>query len=171
MPESKCIFTEQELDFLMEKFGLGQREDDVVRCIGCGLTTDKEIVAKLGIARPTLRTHLSRMGEKIGETDKFSMLMILVSKVRGRGLAFPLFTPEELDCIGREFGLSQGQMKVLKYINPSIALDKQIARKLGISRLTCRTHWNRMQKKIRTHGRLDMLVTLVRAVRKANGEI
>ena len=72
---------EGELRTITEELGVTAREHEVVRCLLDG-QSDEEIARSLGMARSTLRTHLSRVFRKFGATSRARVVGIVVNTWR-----------------------------------------------------------------------------------------
>lgn len=75
------IFSTSEWREIEGGLSLSARQADIVRCIFEGMP-DKEIASKLGIAIPTVRTHLTRLFEKLNITDRTELMARVVMEFR-----------------------------------------------------------------------------------------
>ncbi len=65
MSDDGEIFSPQELGILTKELTLPPRQMEIVRLLLGGLG-DKQIASRLGIALPTVRTHMGRLFAKVG---------------------------------------------------------------------------------------------------------
>lgn len=75
------ILSQREWDHLTEAFALPPRQQEIVRLLFSGFG-DKQIAAKLGIALPTVRTHMGRLFAKLGANDRSEVLLTLFRESR-----------------------------------------------------------------------------------------
>ena len=83
-------FTDREWSNLVADLSLSQRQAEISKCLFQNMS-DGQIAATLGIAVPTVRTHLSRLFEKLGAEDRSGVLLRVVSSFRQEchGLSCP----------------------------------------------------------------------------------
>lgn len=76
-------FTEKEWEVLVRALGLTPRQSQVCAALlrGCG---DKQIAREIGISIPTVRTHLNKLFERLGATDRSELLVALFREFRTR---------------------------------------------------------------------------------------
>jgi DNA-binding NarL/FixJ family response regulator len=68
------ILSQREWDHLAEQFALPPRQQEIVQLLFRGLG-DKQMATKLGIALPTVRTHMGRLFAKLGARDRSEVLL------------------------------------------------------------------------------------------------
>ncbi len=74
-------FTDTEWSNLVEGLSLSQRQAEISKCLFQNMS-DGQIAAELGISVPTVRTHLSRLFDKLGAEDRSGVLLCVVSTFR-----------------------------------------------------------------------------------------
>ena len=75
------IFTRTEWTKLWDRMPLPPRQKDITREIMRGLS-DKQIATKLGIAVPTVRTHLGRMFARLNVRDRSELILYIIHQFR-----------------------------------------------------------------------------------------
>lgn len=68
------IFCEAEWSVLVTDLRLSRRQQEVVRLLMAG-KTDQQIASELRITVPTLRTHLSRLFQKLEVEDRLGIVL------------------------------------------------------------------------------------------------
>lgn len=80
-PTGGRIFSETEWAEVASNLALSRRQTEVVRCIFAGLG-DKQIAQQLQIATPTVRTHLSRLFDRLEVQGRCEMMLHIFSHFR-----------------------------------------------------------------------------------------
>ena len=75
----KKLFTDNEWQSMVNAMGLSKRQGEIAYEILSG-KTDKEIAATLSIGVPTIRTHMSRLFEKLGVDDRNELMYSIFSR-------------------------------------------------------------------------------------------
>ena len=68
------IFSEKEWRILKKELGLSHRQSEVIKYLFRGFS-DKQISKKLGIAVPTVRTHLTRLFSRFHLQDRSELIL------------------------------------------------------------------------------------------------
>lgn len=80
MPDGE-IFTQREWDSLAKEFALPPRQREIAGLLFKGLG-DKQIASELGIALPTVRTHMGRLFAKLDVEDRSEVLLTFFRQSR-----------------------------------------------------------------------------------------
>jgi DNA-binding NarL/FixJ family response regulator len=80
MPDGD-IFSQREWDRLAKDLALPTRQREIAGLLFQGLG-DKQIASKLGIALPTVRTHMGRLFGKLGVEDRSQVLLAMFRESR-----------------------------------------------------------------------------------------
>ena len=75
------ILSQREWERMTEVFSLPPRQQEIVKLLFSGLG-DKQIASQLGIALPTVRTHMGRIFAKLGAHDRSEVLLQLFRESR-----------------------------------------------------------------------------------------
>lgn len=81
MSSTGTILDQREWDHLTKEFSLPPRQRDIVRLLLDG-HSDKQIASELGIALPTVRTHMGRLFAKLGVQDRMEVLLRIFRESR-----------------------------------------------------------------------------------------
>ena len=68
------IFSEKEWDVLVNELSLSPRQSEVIHLLLNG-RSDKQVAMELGIAVPTVRTHLSRLFSRFNLQDRNELIL------------------------------------------------------------------------------------------------
>lgn len=77
----KPIFSEAEWQVLYKTLDLPKRQQQVVRHLFDGLS-DKQVAESLGIATPTVRSHLARLFARFQVQDRTELVLYVVREFR-----------------------------------------------------------------------------------------
>jgi DNA-binding CsgD family transcriptional regulator len=72
--EELCIFDKDEWTQLVGELALSPRQREIVRHLLLG-QSDKQIATAMGLAQPTVRTHLSRLFAKLNVQDRHELIL------------------------------------------------------------------------------------------------
>jgi DNA-binding CsgD family transcriptional regulator len=72
--EELCIFDKNEWKQLVEELALSPRQKEIVQHLLLG-QSDKQIAAAMGLAQPTVRTHLSRLFARLNVQDRQELVL------------------------------------------------------------------------------------------------
>ena len=75
--ESAPIFSEDQWQTVHDRLGLPARQREVVRHLFSG-QSDKQIAENIGIALPTVRSHLRRMYTRFEVQDRTELVLFFV---------------------------------------------------------------------------------------------
>ena len=75
------ILSQREWDHLAETFALPPRQQEIVQLLFTGMG-DKQIATKMGIALPTVRTHMGRLFAKLSVRDRSEVLLTMFRESR-----------------------------------------------------------------------------------------
>jgi DNA-binding NarL/FixJ family response regulator len=78
-----ALFSDEEWAVIKEDLGLSPRQADITERICRGMS-DKRIACELGIALPTVRTHTSRLYEKLDTADRLELVLSVFMAWRAR---------------------------------------------------------------------------------------
>jgi DNA-binding NarL/FixJ family response regulator len=81
MTQDNFPFTPDEWTELVDKTDMSQRQKQIARCILCGMG-DKQIAEEIGIKVPTVRTHMSRLFNKLDVGDRVELVLHFVHQFR-----------------------------------------------------------------------------------------
>lgn len=72
--EGSYIFDNEEWKRLVAELALSPRQIEIVRHLLLG-QSDKQIAAAMGLAQPTVRTHLSRLFARLNVRDRHELIL------------------------------------------------------------------------------------------------
>jgi len=75
------IFSEAELDRLIQELSLSSRQADIVRCLFADCS-DKQIASRMQIHLPTVRTHITRLFRKFDVDDREGLILHIFGQFR-----------------------------------------------------------------------------------------
>ncbi|MFA5291592.1 MAG: helix-turn-helix transcriptional regulator [Phycisphaerae bacterium] len=75
------IFDEKEWEKLVEELSLPPRQSQIIQHLFQG-KSDKQIAQDMGIALPTVRTHLGRLFEKFNTQDRSELILYIINYFR-----------------------------------------------------------------------------------------
>jgi DNA-binding CsgD family transcriptional regulator len=75
------LFSDEEWAVIKAELGLSPRQADITKRICQGMS-DKRIARELGIALPTVRTHTSRLYEKLDTADRLELVLSVLVALR-----------------------------------------------------------------------------------------
>ncbi|MGA2679713.1 MAG: LuxR C-terminal-related transcriptional regulator [Sedimentisphaerales bacterium] len=75
------IFSEAELNQLVQELSLSSRQTDIVRCLFAGYS-DKQIANQMQIHIPTVRTHITRLFRKLDVDDREELILRIFGHFR-----------------------------------------------------------------------------------------
>ena len=81
MIQDVSIFNEKEWEVLAEELSLSPRQYQIVQHLFHG-KSDKQIAKEVGIALPTVRTHLGRLFAKFNIQDRNELILYVISHFR-----------------------------------------------------------------------------------------
>lgn len=81
MYEFRSVLSAHELTEVCESFRLAPRQREIAGCLLRGMA-DKQIAEVIGISLPTVRTHLSRMFEKLDVNDRNQLVLRFLHQFR-----------------------------------------------------------------------------------------
>lgn len=90
MIREKELFSEEEWSHAARELALSPRQAEIMRCVVLG-KSDKEIASELGIALPTVRTHMRRLFQKLQLSDRLELVLLVLTCLRGRVRAGPQY--------------------------------------------------------------------------------
>ncbi|MHC4983052.1 MAG: response regulator transcription factor [Planctomycetota bacterium] len=67
---------------MADGLGMSPRQNQIARCLFRGLG-DKQIAQELGVAVPTIRTHISRLFTKLDVADRVELILFLMQQYCG----------------------------------------------------------------------------------------
>lgn len=70
-----------EWSFVQEELGLSPQQTQIVRCL-LQAKADKQIASDLGIAMATVRTHMSRLFQKLDANDRVELVLHVLACLR-----------------------------------------------------------------------------------------
>ena len=73
------LYSKRDWKRLMRDLGFSPRQEQILACLVRG-ESDKQIAASIGIATPTVRTHMGRLFEKSGAQDRVELILYLMRK-------------------------------------------------------------------------------------------
>jgi DNA-binding NarL/FixJ family response regulator len=88
--EELCIFDKDEWKQLVGELALSPRQNEIIRHLLLG-QSDKQIAAAMGLAQPTVRTHLSRLFARLNVQDRHELILRVFHHFRSgcRGVDCP----------------------------------------------------------------------------------
>lgn len=75
------FFSDGDWDHLADDLALSLRQKQVVVCLFSG-RSDKQIAECVGISVPTVRTHFSRIFEKLGVQDRVELILHVMQQCK-----------------------------------------------------------------------------------------
>lgn len=93
------IFDEKEWEVLAEELSLSPRQNQIVQHLFHG-KSDKQIAKEIGIALPTVRTHLGRLFTKFNIQDRNELILYVIGYFRHgkKGESEQTTTPNLPNC-------------------------------------------------------------------------
>jgi len=76
------ILSPAEWEHVVRRLRLSPRQAEITRLVLCGMR-DKQIAATLGIALPTIRTHLRQVFTRHGLSDRLELVLLVFAVTRG----------------------------------------------------------------------------------------
>lgn len=81
--EKNEIFSKEEWKILVNELSLPPRQSEIIQHLFSG-QSDKQIAGKLGIAIPTVRTHLGRLFLKFNLQDRNQLVLYVLRRFRDK---------------------------------------------------------------------------------------
>lgn len=81
MKRETHFLSRDDWDCLARAIALSPRQKQIARCVLLG-QADKQIALSVGIALPTVRTHLRRLFEKLGVEDRVELILYVLRHCR-----------------------------------------------------------------------------------------
>ncbi|MCA9261118.1 MAG: helix-turn-helix transcriptional regulator, partial [Planctomycetales bacterium] len=76
-----CVFNEDEFKILTQSLALARRQSQVLEGVLRGMS-DKKIAAELGVAPPTVRTHLQKLFRRLQVGDRTELVIEVFREFR-----------------------------------------------------------------------------------------